>query len=70
MALATVDLEDGHVAGCGQDVEYQKHAGDGDVDIGGGCEAELGCETGVGGPVLEECVNLFSIWGLRGFVVP
>lgn len=53
MALATVELKDGHVAGGAEDVEHQKHAGDGNVDACGGGEAELGCETGVGGPVLD-----------------
>lgn len=53
MALATVELEDCHVAGGAEDVEHQENAADGDVDACGGGEAELGCETGIGGPVLN-----------------
>lgn len=53
MAFATVELEDGHVAGGAEDIEDQKDAADGDVDAGDGRKAELGCETGVGSPVLN-----------------
>lgn len=57
MAPATVELEDGHVAGGAEDVEHQKHAADGDVDACGGGETELGCEAGVGESVLDGSVE-------------
>lgn len=69
MGLATVELEDGHMTGCAEDVEDQKHAGDGYVDVCGRGEAELGYETGVGGPVLE-CVRHFVMCSWVRVVVP